>query len=135
MHVKLFWRILSICLFSLAVFNVAAEEVTLHAGDSWVKKIKGGWKIVESDGKRFVTFDDRFKTRKGPDLKLFLSSVAMGAIGNRDKVESAGRFIALLKSAKGRQRYAIPAEVDLAVFKSLVIRCEQYTVVWGGVGL
>ena len=44
---------------------------------------------------------------------------------------SGSVLIAELKKARGAQRYALPADVDLEQFRTLVLHCEQYTKLWG----
>ncbi|MEM7394194.1 MAG: DM13 domain-containing protein [Verrucomicrobiota bacterium] len=129
---------LMICLSACLSLTVYAEEQVLHQGESWVnksKKIRGTWKIVEDGGKTYVVLGETFKTSRGPDLKIFLSPSPIAKIGKKDKVEATGKQVALLKSPKGGQRYEVPAGLELKDFKSMVIHCEKYTVVWGGVDL
>ena len=51
-----------------------ASETVLHSG-VWTKKFAnsgGEWSIVARGGKRYVVLDDAFRTRRAPDLKIFL---------------------------------------------------------------
>ncbi|MFK8017134.1 MAG: DM13 domain-containing protein, partial [Gammaproteobacteria bacterium] len=74
--------------------------------------------------------DDKFKTRNAPDLKLFLSPRAAGDVTPDNAVEGSV-LISKLRKAKGAQRYALPDDLDLAQFETLVLHCEQYTKLWG----
>lgn len=74
-----------------------------------------------------------FKTTKGPDLKLFLTTKPIAEIGNREVIETHSQFVAKLKSPKGEQRYQLPDDVNRSDFKGLAIHCEEFSVVWGGV--
>lgn len=102
-------------------------------GGTWTKKsqkIAGAWKIVETAEGRFLELDDSFKTRRAPDLKLFLSPREAGDV-NAKNATSGSVLIAKLQKAKGAQRYELPADLDLDDYQTLVLHCEQYTKLWG----
>jgi len=96
--------------------------------------IKGDWKIVKENGQTIFRVSENFKTKNGPDLKLFLSrdtvSNATGATATQDAVR-----LGVLKSNKGGQDYIIPANVDLSQFNSILIHCEAFSKLWGGANL
>jgi len=101
---------------------------------SFVKKrynIKGTWNVTEKDGQKVIEFNDDFKTKGGPDLKIYLSSNAISDLNSGD-VEGTSLKLSVLKSNKGAQSYIIPAEVNLSDYKSVVIHCEAFSVLWGG---
>lgn len=103
-----------------------------HVG-TWTKKsqsINGSWRIVETDEGRFLELDEGFRTRRAPDLKLFLSPLDADSI-NAGNATSDSVLIAKLKKARGAQRYALPADIDVEQFRTLVLHCEQYTKLWG----
>ncbi|MCM5662207.1 DM13 domain-containing protein [Galbibacter mesophilus] len=108
-------------------------------GNSWVGKVysvKGSWSIVENDGSYLFKLGGNFNTLPGPELKLYLSPVHITEIKDRDAIhEQGGVFIAELKSNKGSQQYKLPEGVRLEDFQSLVIHCEKFSVVWGGIDL
>ncbi|MFT5125981.1 MAG: hypothetical protein ACI9TH_000264 [Kiritimatiellia bacterium] len=133
-------RTLLIMLSSLFITLSSAQsaEQIHRAGETWVnksKKTSGSWKIVEEAGLTSLILQSDFKTSKGPDLKLFLHAKPMGELGKKDPVEATGKLVGELQSAKGEQRYPLPSGVKLDDYKSLVIHCEKYTIVWGGVDL
>ena len=110
-----------------------AMAETLAGGD-WTNKgydIHGNWKIVAQNGKRYIVFDEDFKTRSGPDLKVYLSSRSLAALSDKT-VASSSVEIAPLKSARGAQQYEIPAHLDLADYRSLLIHCKAFSHLWGG---
>lgn len=107
------------------------------AASNFVKKrynIKGKWKVTEQDGQKVVQFSDDFKTKGGPDLKLYLSSKSISELQSGD-VESTSLKLSVLKSNQGAQSYIIPEDVNLSDYKSLVIHCEAFSVLWGGFDL
>ena len=102
-------------------------------GGTWTKKsfkIAGEWKIVTTSEGRFLELDDAFKTRKAPDLKLFLSPLPAADVKAKNAT-SGSVLIAPLDSARGAQRYKLPDDLDLANFQTLVLHCEKYTKLWG----
>lgn len=129
-------RSLLLLLFAVsAILSTPAVAENLHGG-SWTKKsfaIAGGWSIVEEGGRHYVVLDDAFKTKKAPDLKLFLSKQELGATNGKNATKDAV-LIAKLDSERGGQRYALPA-VDLAEYRTLLIHCEKYLKLWGGAPL
>lgn len=110
-----------------------AEKVTLQTGDFEKARynIRGGWKISTVKGITTITFDDSFKTRSGPDLKLFLSPKPVSAVNGKTAQKDAVK-IGILKSNKGTQSYTVPSDVNLSDYKSVLIQCEAFSVLWGG---
>ncbi len=115
--------------------NFAADDL-IDQG-AWQEKgysIKGEWQIVQRDNQKFIVFNEDFKTKKGPDLKVYLSKVGIQGLDG-DRVNSSSVKISPLESHKGAQEYLIPESVNLDDFKSLVIHCEAYSHLWGGADL
>lgn len=80
------------------------------------------------DGRRVLRLDD-LETSNGPDLRVYLSEVAAG-----DDPRAYGeRFVDLgpLKGNIGDQNYDIPADLDVAKYRSAVIWCVRFTVGFG----
>ena len=76
-------------------------------------------------------FSEEFKTRNGPDLKVFLSPKSVEDLTGKTAIDGAVN-IGVLKANKGSQSYSLPEGVSLADFKSVIIHCEAYSVLWGG---
>ncbi|MEO0983808.1 MAG: DM13 domain-containing protein [Pseudomonadota bacterium] len=95
------------------------------------KRISGDWKIVEENGQRILRFSDDFRTRSGPDLKVFLSPTAFGQVNGKNAVNGSIN-LGELQSTKGGQDYVIPEGVNLDDFNSVLVHCEAYSVLWGG---
>ncbi|MBF2066809.1 MAG: DM13 domain-containing protein [Calothrix sp. C42_A2020_038] len=89
---------------------------------------KGSARIVNENGKRFVEFDENFKTDSGPDLFVVLhrNATVPNGIQERDYVQ-----LAPLQKTNGIQRYAIPANIKLEDFKSVAIWCRQFNSTFG----
>ena len=104
------------------------------ATSNFVKKrynIKGTWTVTETDGQKVIQFNDDFKTKGGPDLKIYLSSKPLTDLESGD-VENTSLKLSVLKSNQGAQSYIIPNDVNLSDYKSVVIHCEAFSVLWGG---
>lgn len=103
----------------------------------FVKKrytIHGSAEIETSDGITRIIFSDDFKTKNGPDLKVYLSKIPLTELSEKDVDDDALR-VSVLKSHKGSQSYTLPANIDISEYKSVVIQCEAYAVLWGGFDL
>lgn len=111
----------------------SATAPTLSAGDFVKKKksIKGDWQVVQENGQTIIRFADNFKTKNGPDLKVFLSPQSIDAVSGKTAVDGAV-LLGALKSTRGGQDYIVPAGVNLANFASVLVHCEAYSVLWGG---
>lgn len=90
----------------------------------------GSFSIVEEDGQRFIEFAPEFKAQSAPDLKVFLSTRAPGAVTGANATAEAVRLGAL-ESFEGRQRYAVPEGTDLSKFSTVIVHCEEYSKLWG----
>ena len=84
------------------------------------------------DGSRVLRFED-FRSSNGPDLRVFLSTEVptstFAGLGE-DEIE-LGR----LKGNIGSQNYDIPADIDLAQYRSIVIYCLPFRVVFSSAEL
>jgi len=114
--------------------EIITASAAAHTGQSFTKKkykIKGQWSVVQEGGKTIIRFSDDFKTKKGPDLKVFLSPQSVGEVTGKTALSGAVT-LGVLKSNKGAQDYVLPSGVSLANFSSILIHCEAYSVLWGG---
>jgi len=112
----------------------ATTAVAAGLNQDFIKKkynIKGQWKVVQKNGQTIIRFSDDFKTKNGPDLKVFLSPQSVGDVTGKTALQGAVT-LGVLKSNKGTQDYIIPKGVSLANFSSVLIHCEAYSVLWGG---
>ena len=84
------------------------------------------------DGRRYVRFD-RFSTSNGPALKVYLS--AAPATGPGDAFDDRYVNLGDLKGNIGEQNYAIPRDVDLDRYRSVVVWCKRFSVAFGAAAL
>jgi len=117
--------------YAQAAEVTAAAELTNQTFFKKKYKVKGTWSLVERDGMNYVKFSDDFKTKNGPDLKIFLSPKSAADVNGKNATEGALNLGALTKN-KGTQEYAIPAGTDLSNFSTVLIHCEAYAILWGG---
>ncbi len=84
-------------------------------------------------GQRFLRFEE-FKVTNGPDLYVYLSGHPSPR--NRTQLHDGGAFeVALLKGNIGNQNYELPATVDPTKYKSVVIYCKRFSVLFASAEL
>ena len=110
------------------VFASSAPEIVTLAQGSFAGIANyevSGDALVLNDGseQRFLRFEN-FDSSNGPDLKVYLRA-------------ANGDFVSLgeLKGNIGDQNYEIPTDVDLAVFDTVEIWCERFSVGFGAATL
>jgi hypothetical protein len=88
------------------------------------------------DGSRILRLEG-LDTSDGPDLEVWLSDA--GVVGGKAgwHVFDDGRYRSLgqLKGNHGNQNYVIPADLDLAEFRSVSIWCNRFNVSFGAAPL
>ena len=117
------------------LFTAQNAFADLVSEGGWVNKqysINGGWEIVKVDGQTIIRFKDDFNTKSGPDLKIFLSKKTIDEVTGRTVVGSDSVKISVLNSNSGAQEYVLPADIAIEDYKSLLIHCQAYSVLWGG---
>jgi len=115
--------------------GTAATPVTAQAPARVVSR--GEWKgaddfhfargralVVEVAPGHYVLRVEEFSVRNGPDLFVLLSP---SADGYREGALKLGR----LKATDGAFNYEIPPGTDLGAFRSAVVWCEQFAVLFG----
>ncbi len=119
----------------LIVLLMAATSATVaqvsHSG-SWIEKsyeVEGKWEIVKNGEVNILRFDKDFDTKKAPDLKIFLSKLSYDDVTKKNATSGTEK-IAELKEYEGAQQFTIPAGIKLSDYKTLLIHCEQYGVLW-----
>ncbi len=116
--------------------EVINKEV-LETQYSFVKKrysIDGAAQIIKTDTGHEIRFNESFKTKGGPDLKVYLSTKSLNEL-TPETVDSTSLKLGVLKSKKGAQSYIVPGNISLFEYKSVLIHCEAFTVLWGGFDL
>ena len=83
---------------------------------------------IENSG-QVLRLED-FSTTNGPDLFVVLSG---NANPDADGIGDKNNYVQLaaLKGNQGNQNYALPADLDLTQYKSVVIWCRTFNIVFG----
>ena len=86
-----------------------------------------------ADGRTFVRLQD-LDTSNGPDVRIWLSAADAQA---SDGIVHSSEYVDLggLKANHGNQNYLVPAGTDLASFRSVVVWCRRFEVVFGAAPL
>lgn len=130
--VRKYFAVIAVAAMGLLIHTSSYAEVLSQGG--WVDKkysIKGGWEIVTENNQTIVRLNSAFSTKSGPDLKLFLSKQSIGQVTGKTATKDAV-LLSALTSNSGAQEYVVPAGVNIGDFKSLLIHCEAFSVLWGG---
>jgi hypothetical protein len=115
-----------------------SDILSEQKGKTWIDKDEittGNWTVLKTKKGNFFMLDDNFETPNGPDLKIYLGKKEMANIGINEAVHIDGLYIDELKAIKGKHQYNLPNSETLSSYKSIVILCEKYSVVWGGIDL
>lgn len=101
---------------------------------------QGKVRIMTQNGKSFLELDQEFKTSDmGPDLVVILhrSSDVLGSTQAPSYPLNSGDYVLLapLQKFSGAQRYDIPANVNLASYKSAAIWCRKFNATFGAAKL
>jgi hypothetical protein len=99
-----------------------------------VHKGKGTATIFENESGTKVLRFTGFETTNGPDLNVWLVK-AEGIRDSADVKASAWAELGPLKGNIGDQNYVIPGDVNLADYKSVVVWCKQFGVLFSAADL
>ena len=96
------------------------------------KTLEGSVQVVKTaDGSTVIRLSDDFRASNGPDLKVFLNPKSVSDVSGRTATQGAV-LLGELKTNRGSQDYLVPAGVNLADYESVLVHCEQFSVLWGG---
>ncbi|MFI6392533.1 DM13 domain-containing protein [Nonomuraea sp. NPDC050540] len=114
---------------SPAVRELAGGEFRSHE-----HRTTGTVKVLRlADGSRVLRIE-KLDTSDGPDLRVWLTDRPVTddwySVGKGRSVELGN-----LKGNKGNANYAIPADTDLDVFRSVTIWCKRFSVSFGAAAL
>src|SRR5690606_28222149 len=115
--------------------TVASEPRELLRGElvSRDHGTSGSVRFLElADGSRVLRIED-LDTDNGPDLYLYLSTNA--ADGDEGAFDDDFLSLGGLKGNLGDQNYEVPADVDVARFRSVVIWCDRFDSAFGAADL
>ncbi len=109
-----------------------SSSVALQSGTfvSAEKPTTGTAKIVTENGQRYLVLDQAFSTSdQGPDLHVLLDTAKKPP----QQYQNFNSYVNLgkLQNYSGTQRYPIPAAINLANYKSVVIWCRMANATFG----
>jgi len=84
--------------------------------------------LVKENGQHYLVFDENFTTATGPDVQVVLHRNSPVPVKLEEEDYTT---IAPLKSTDGKQRYAIPDNIDLKNFEAVSIWCRKFNVSFG----
>ncbi len=113
---------------------VADTVVASGAFDRKRKRTSGGWEIVRRGDATVLRLQDDFRTGRGPDIKIFLSPKTF-ADANGQNATTGSLFLGQLDSNRGAAELTIPTDADLTQFQSVLVHCEEFSVLFGGSSL
>ena len=116
-----------------AAVTAQAPNQTLAQADFQKKtySLKGGITVEQRGSQTVIVFSDDFRTRSGPDLKVFLSRNDVAGSTGTNATTGAVR-LGVLKDNRGAQEYVLPEGVNIADFNSVLVHCEAFSKLWGG---
>ena len=95
----------------------------LHTGSGEVLLVQG------PDGEVILRFQD-YEVRNGPDLRIYLSPDPGGGVRADGAISLGG-----IKATSGFVNYDVPAGVDPSIFRSVIIYCEPFGIVFATASL
>ncbi|MEM6523130.1 MAG: DM13 domain-containing protein [Bacteroidota bacterium] len=123
-------NLLTTLLIIVLTSTFGLAQVT-HSG-SWIEKsyeVEGKWEIVKKGEQYVLKFDNDFDTKKAPDLKIFLSKLPSNQVTAKNAAKGTA-LVSELKEYEGKQEFVIPKSLSISDYKTLLIHCEQYGVLW-----
>ena len=146
-HKHLILALLGLFLFSIPATSFSSDFAAKNAELQMTEKeptprkftkkhytIDGQARVMKTDTGTQIVFNDAFETRSGPDLKVYLSKLPISELED-ESVSANSLKIGVLKSRQGAQSYIIPDDISLEDYKSVIIHCEAFSMLWGGFDL
>ncbi|MDW4909709.1 DM13 domain-containing protein [Streptomyces sp. ADMS] len=117
----------------------ASGPQTLASGEliSHEHATSGAVKLVRlADGSHVVRLEN-LDTSNGPDLRVWLTDAPVKEGEAGWHVFDDGEYVSLgkLKGNKGSQNYAVPEDIDPALYTSISIWCDRFDVSFGAAEL
>jgi hypothetical protein len=112
----------------------APAQVTPIAFQKKSVSLKGDVRVERRGERTVLVFSEDFRTKNGPDLKVFLSPRSVSDATGSNAVSGSIR-LGELASNKGAQEYVLPEGVSLSDYASVLVHCEAYSKLWGGADL
>ena len=132
------WYAFSPLLFDQVVSETLTEARVVAAGAfrdaDRTHKGQGTARLVELPGGGVQVQLAEFEVTNGPDLEVWLSAHPDPSTSG-DVTGNAWLSLGQLKGNVGDQAYSVPSGTDLSVYRSVVIWCEQFGVLFSPAAL
>ena len=117
----------------VAAIEAPAQTQTLAQADFQKKTyaLRGDVRVEQRGSQTVIVFSEDFRTRSGPDLKVFLSRNDVASSTGTNATVGAIK-LGVLKDNRGAQEYVLPAGVNITDFNSVLVHCEAFSKLWGG---
>lgn len=131
LHLMLFF------LICLTACNTSGNVVATGTfTDKGGQHTSGTYRIEKAGDQLTLILSEDFRTDEGPDLHVVLTPTATDVAENETAMANGNALvIAPLESLSGEQQYELPADVDLSLYKSVVIHCIEFTHLYGAAPL
>ncbi len=105
--------------------SIVVVKGAFQAGDH---PTSGEGRVVQEGDKFFVELSDDFKTDTGPDLHIYLVEDAQGKVTDSNFLD-VGKLASI--TGKAKVEFSFPSGKSATDYKSIVIWCEPFRVVFG----
>jgi hypothetical protein len=126
-------RVLAACalVFALVAASAAPADAMGKSGTfrSSKKYTTRGTATIADTKNPVLRFSSRFRTSSGPRLKVYLSSAPVGS--KESTFDDDVVVLGSLKRRTGSQSYTVPAGTDLSKYRTVVIWCDKFDVLFG----
>lgn len=125
------WLVVLLGIFSLCL---AAQDEVLAKGNliKISKAVAGDFSIIRKGDRLLLVLGDNFQAKPGPDLKIVFSVLPLEKVNSKNAIQQESLVIGLLKNNKGEQSFMLPENFDISKYKTLLVHCEKYALLWGG---
>lgn len=106
----------------LPTISVETLSEGSFTGFDTLHQASGKARIIRTNGKTYVRFEDDFTVTNGPDLFVHL--------GSGDKYD-ANANLGALKGNEGSQNYEIPSNINLDNYSEVWVWCRAFSVPFG----
>lgn len=108
--------------------KVATATLTGNFNNQGAEPVAGKATLGKTpDGKVVLRFEN-FNSANGPDLHVYLSKASSPA---NDAQVKNGLDVGKLKATQGSLNYELDGSIDLSQYKSVVVYCQSFSVIFG----
>ncbi|MFK7760117.1 MAG: DM13 domain-containing protein [Phycisphaerales bacterium] len=112
-------------------------NAVINSGSLWEKDkydVVGEFRFEQRDDGIYLVVGSDFKTKKGPDLKFVLSPLESSKVKAKTALKGS-LIVGELKAFSGAQEFKLPEGTTPSDYQSLLVHCEEKTVLWASAPL